>query len=504
MRKGSVVAVVLCVILVAGLIAGATTKIDRSQLVLLPLPEDPTVSFRILFNVGSQNDPVGKEGLAALTATFVTQSATKEHTYEEMVDLLYPMAASVTGRVDKEMTVFTGRTHLDNLDKFYGLLSQVLLEPAFDKNDFERVKTDRLNYIKTTLRYEQDEELGRETLYEFVFKGTRYGHNEEGYINTVQSITLDDVKRFYEEFYTRENLIVGLGGGFDDALIHRLSADFEALPSGESAKVAAPQPEAIDGMHVLIVKKDTRSTAISFGFPIDVVRGSKDFYALKVARTWFGEHRNGFSHLYEVIREKRGLNYGDYAYIEHFPHAYSRRFPPPNVARRQQIFQVWIRPVPHYANAFSFRAAMRELQAIVETGMTEEQFNQTRKFLNGYTLHYASTATTQLGYKMDDRFYGIDDGHWKRFAAMLDELTVDDVNTALKKYLTYENVKVVFITDDAEALKETLVNNAPSPITYQSEKPAAVIEEDKEISTYPLSVKPENVTIVDVNALFEG
>jgi zinc protease len=174
------------------------------------------------------------------------------------------------------------------------------------------------------------------------------------------------------------------------------------------------------------------------------------------------------------------------------------------VARRQQIFQVWIRPVPHYANAFSFRAAMRELQDIIETGMTEDQFEQTRKFLSGYTLHYAATTTTQLGYRMDDRFYGIDDGHWKRFAAMLDELTVEDVNAALKKYLTYENIKVVFITDDAEALKEVLVNNKPSPITYQSEKPAAILEEDKEISTYPLSVKPENVTIVDVNALFEG
>lgn len=62
----------------------------------------------------------------------------------------------------------------------------------------------------------------------------------------------------------------------------------------------------------------------------------------------------------------------------------------------------------------------------------------------------------------------------------------------------------MFVTDDAEALKDILVNNEPSPITYQSEKPAAIIEEDKEISTYPLSVKPENVTIVDVNALFEG
>jgi zinc protease len=87
---------------------------------------------------------------------------------------------------------------------------------------------------------------------------------------------------------------------------------------------------------------------------------------------------------------------------------------------------------------------------------------------------------------------------------MLDELTVEDVNAALKKHFTYVNLKVVFITPDAEGLKSAIVTNAPSAITYASEKPAAVIEEDKEISVYPLVVKPENVTIVKADEMFEG
>jgi zinc protease len=469
----------------------------------LPVKDDPTVSFRVLFNVGSQNDPAGKEGLAALTATLITEGSTEKHSYEEILEMLYPMAASVYDQVDKEMTVFSGRTHLDNLDAFYALFKEVLLEPAFAESDFTRVKNDRLNYVKTTLRYAQDEELGREMLYESVFEGTPYGHNEEGYIKSLESITLEDIRAFYQTHYTKANLVIGLGGGFDDAFAKRVTADFDALPAGERATVAPLQPQAIDGTQVVIIKKKTGSTAISFGYPIDVVRGSKDFYALKFARTWLGEHRNGFSHLYEVIRERRGLNYGDYAYIEHFPHAYSRRFPPPNVARRQQIFQVWIRPVPHDANVFSFRAAMRELQNLIDNGMTQEDFDLTKKFLKGYTLHYAPTTMAQLGYAMDDQFYGIKDGHWKTFRKMLDKLTVEDVNAALKKHLNYKNVKVVFITEDAEALKSMLVANAPSPITYPSEKPAAILEEDKEISVYPLSVKPEAVTIVDVDKLFE-
>jgi zinc protease len=479
-------------------------KANQDRLVLFPVADDPTVSFRIVFDVGSQNDPAGKKGLAALTATIIAEGSTKKHSYEEVLALLYPMAADVSEQVDKEMTVFSGRTHKDNLEAFYELLKEIVIEPAFAEEDFARVKNDFGNYVKTTLRYSQDEELGKEALYEFIFAGTPYEHNEEGYVKSLESITVEDVREFYRKHYTRGNVVVGLGGGFDEAFAGRVRKDFEALPAGEGSVAPAPRPAAIEGLHVKIIEKDVQSTAISFGFPINVKRGDRDFYALAIATSWLGEHRSSFSHLYKVIREARGLNYGDYAYIEHFPFGHGANFPPANVARHQQIFQVWIRPVPNDARVFAFRAALRELRKLVENGMTEEEFERTRKFLKGYTLHYAPTTMMKLGYALDDRFYGIEEGHWVRFSRMLDELTREDVNAALRKHFNYANLKAVFITPDAEGLKNTLVTNAPSPITYASEKPAEVMEEDKEISTYPIAVNPENVTIVKVDGVFEG
>jgi len=490
-------------ILVLSLVLAGAGRAMADNTVLLPVADDPTISFRILFNVGSQDDPAGKEGLAALTASLITEGSTKKHSYEEILSLLYPMAASINDQVDKEMTVFSGRTHVDNLDDYYALYREVLLEPAFDPKDFDRVKSDFLNYVKTSMRYSQDEELGKEALYEFIFAGTPYEHLEEGHVASLESITLDDVKSFYKTHYTRENLVIGLGGGYPKDFVARVKKDFEALPSMKTAQVPAPKPAPIDGLDVEIIQKDAPATAISFGFPIDVVRGSKDFYSLAFATAWLGEHRNGFSHLYQVIREKRGLNYGDYAYVEHFPGGHRAQFPPANVARRQQIFQVWIRPVPDSARLFAFRAAMRELHNLIENGMTKDDFDLTKKFLKGYILHYAPTTMDKLGYALDDRFYGIKDGHWKTYDRMLDQLTLDDVNAALKKHLTWENVKVVFITSDADGLKNALVGNEPSPITYESEKPAAVMEEDKIISTYPLTVKADNVHIVKVEDVFE-
>ncbi len=483
---------------------GATTVTAKDNIVLMPVADDPTVSFRILFNVGSQNDPDGKEGLAALTASLITEGSTTRHSYEEVTALLYPMAASISDQVDKEMTVFSGRTHVDNLDAYYALFKEVLLEPAFSEDDFKRVKNDYLNYIKTTIRYSQDEELGKEVLYEFVFNGTPYQHNEEGWVKSLESITLDDVKSFYAANYSQANLVIGLGGGFDKKFAKTIASDFGALPKGQAAKLSAPAAPAISGLEIEIVEKDAQSTAISFGFPIGVARGEKDFYALAFATAWLGEHRNSFSHLYQVIREARGLNYGDYAYIEHFPRGYRRQFPPANVARSSQIFQVWLRPVPNDARVFAFRAAVRELESLINDGMSQEDFDLTKKFLKGYILHYAPTTSMKLGYALDDRYYGIKNGHWATYAKMLDELTRDDINAALKKHLSFENMKVVFITADAEGLKKTLVSNEPSPITYPSEKPAEVLEEDKIISTYPLVIKPEKVRIRKIEEVFEG
>jgi zinc protease len=486
------------------LVSGCGQRDLGDQVVLLPVADDPTISFRIVFNIGSQNDPAGKEGLAALTASLIADGSTQKHSFEEITALLYPMAAGIGDNVDKEMTVFTGRTHTDNLDDYYALFREVLLEPGFKPEDFDRIKTNYLNYVKTTLRYSQDEVLGKEVLYEFIFAGTPYGHNEDGWVKSLESITLEDVKNFYETHYTWDNAVIGLGGGFDQNFAAQVKKDFEALGSGATTAVAPPAAGAIEGLHVKIIEKDATATAISFGFPVDVTRGSRDFYALAMATSWLGEHRNSFSHLYEVIREQRGLNYGDYAYIEHFPGGHRRQFPPANVARRQQIFQVWIRPVPNETRVFAFRAAMRELEALIEDGMSKEDFDLTRKFLKGYILHYAPTTTMKLGYTIDDRFYGNETYHWDTYAAMLDELTLEDVNAALKKYFSHKNVKVVFISPDAEGLTQALVNNEPSPIEYASEKPAEVYEEDKAISTYPLAVDPANVTVVTVDELFEG
>ncbi len=472
--------------------------------VLVPVPGDPTVSYKIAFQVGSEYDPEGKEGLAYLTAALMAEGATQDHGYAEILDLLFPMAASYSVRVDVEQTTFSGRVHRDYVDPYTRLLLDALLRPAFREDDFERIRDRTIDYLTTTLRYSSDEELGKAALFTSVFRDTSYGHLSLGTVDGLEAITLDDVRDFYSTYFTRDTVVVGIGGGYTPELVGRLERALSTLSPGRPAPRPAPRMRTIDGREVVIVSKPGPATAISFGFPIDVHRGDDDYYALWLANSWLGEHRNASSHLYQVIREARGLNYGDYSYIEYFPEGGRRQMPPPNVPRRQQLFEVWVRPVPSDAALFALRAAVREVDRLVASGMTREQFELTRNFLLKYSLHFADTTSARLGYALDDRFYDIPEpGHLALFRQKVKALTLAAVNGAIRRHLSTRDMVIAMVAQNAETLADAIASDAPSPISYATPKPDEVLREDEAIATYPLGIDRQRITVVPVDRMFQ-
>jgi zinc protease len=484
--------------------APVAPEAEDSAVVLMNVAADPTISLSVQFAVGSQNDPKGKEGLAYLTGEMLANAATGARSLDEILAALYPLAASYDMRVDVERSTLTGRVHRDNLEAYLTLFTDALLHPRFDADDFERVQSDAINAIENTLRFSSDEELGKAALREFVFRGTGYAHPPAGTVAGLRAVTLDDVRAFYRAHYTAGNVLLGLGGGFDRAVAARLEATLRELPAGDTAPPPDIASTAIEGRSALFIDKPGADASISFGFPVDVHRGERDFYALWIANSWLGEHRNQSSHLFNVIREERGLNYGDYSYIEAFPEGGQREMPPVNVPRRTQLFEVWIRTLPNAQAPFALRAALREVQLLVDDGLTAEEFELTRTFLKKYSLHFAETTSARLGYAMDDRFYGIDgEGHLARFRRMMDELTLEDVNAAIKRHLQYRNLKIAIVSGDATNLRTLLASDAATPIEYPTPKPDAIMAEDREIAVVPLALAAERIEIVPVDAAFE-
>lgn len=469
--------------------------------VLLP-GTSPLVTFRILFMTGAAWDPPGKEGLADLTASMLAQGGTRAMTYDQLVQALYPMASSVGAQVDKEMTVFTGTSHIENLDRYYALFKDMLLDPGFRPEDFKRLREAAVNYLKVSLRESNDEELGKEHLYNMIYSGHRYGHENTGRIAALEKLTIDDVRNFYQSHYTTPNLVIGLAGGYPKGFPEKVEADFGRLPEGPADREHFDAPKIAPGMHIDIITRDTRSTAISLGFPIDVNRSAKDWAALALVASYFGQHRSSNSYLYQRLREARGLNYGDYAYIEYFPRGMFLMTPEPNLGRQQQIFQIWIRPVEQENGVFALRAALYEYDKLVRDGLSQEAFDTTREFLTKFSNVLTQTQSARLGYALDSRYYGIPDYN-AYVRAQLAKLTLADVNAAIRRHLRTESMRVVVVTKNGEGFRSSVVNNTPSPITYNSPKPKEIMDEDKVIQAYKLNARPEDIRIVPADQIFE-
>lgn len=494
------------------LMPGLAVAADPPPLIALPEPESPFVAFDIWVHTGSQNDPPGKEGLAWLTARLIAGGSTRSDSFEEINRKLYPLAASYSVSVDKEMTVITGRVHRDNLEEYYAILRDVVLEPGFLVEDFERIRSGQVNYVERPRRYGNDEELSKILLFREAFRGTPYEHPAAGYVSSVKSLTLSDVREFYEKNYVRNNITVALGGSYPDRFDERVRSDFDSLPEREVSTPPRPAPKMPGCVKVVIVDKETDATSVSIGFPIAVVRGDADFIPLWTATNWLGVHRNAVARLFQAIRAARGLNYGDYAYIEAFPRGFATSRPRVNVARRSQLFEIWIRPVArtsetdlHERAIFATRCALRELKRMIRNGLTRSAFSDTQDLLRHYAINNGAALARRLAYAVDDAFYGIPEpGFLRSVRPALESLDRETVNRAITSHLLVDNMYIVFITNDAEGLKEMLVDGLPTAITYAAEEqPKRIVDEDVWIARFPMHVDEENVTILDIDDVLE-
>jgi zinc protease len=492
-RRGLLLAALL------GLAAAAPGAASPIEVVTLPNTGTPLVAIQVRFDAGSIHDPAGKEGLASLTALMIGQAGTQKRSYTDVLEALYPMAAGVNVNTDREVTVIGGMVHRDRLADYTALLEEALLTPGFSKEDFERNRDQLSSALSSGLR-SNDERLGLELLQEKIFQGHPYGHSPLGTVEGLQRITLDDVRQFYKDHYTQGSLMLGVAGGYPSDYVARLTKDLAALPAGQKGRAPLPPAPKVQGHNFTLVEKQTGAVGIHFGYPLPITRADADYYPLMVANSFLGEHRTFNGRLMNELRGDRGLNYGDYSYIEHLVSPPNATTPPPNAPRREQYFSVWIRPVVPGDAQFALRAGLYEVQRLRDQGMTEAELSLTRDFVLNYSKLFAQSLEDRLGYAMDSKFYGMP-YYIDEIQARLPKLTVADVNAVIKKYLSTDNYEAVMVTSNGQQLKEILQKDEPSPKSYNSQVEAKVTEADKII--VPLKVAPTKIDVVPVAEVFQ-
>lgn len=476
----------------------------RGARVLVEPGAGPVLELRFVIDGGSRDDPRGREGLSHVMLTSMLEGSAGGISYPERARLLYPMAAALSGYVGREQTVLVARVHRDHVAAFYPLLRGVLLEPAFDAVDVDRVRTRALSSLTQDLRGADDEELGKQTLQAMLYEGGSREHPELGTESGLSTIRAPDASAHWARLVCARRMSVALSGPLPEGLLAQLRADLAGLERSACAAAESPvAARARSGRRVWIVDKpEAQSVAISIGIPIDVTRSHPDHAALTLAAAYLGQHRTFAGRLMQAMREQRGLNYGDYAYAEHFEQDGESRFPLPNVARREQYFSIWVRPVRVEHAHFALRAALYELARFLEEGLSEADFARIQTFAQRYYALYAQTEQQRLGYSLDDLFYERSAPYLEELRATFAALTREQLRAAVARHLSLDRVQIAIVAPHASRLADALVEDAPSPITYSSEKPPELLKEDERIAAHPLQLVREQISIIPVTDIF--
>lgn len=462
------------------------------------------VAIRVVFGIGSADDPAGKEGLLALTAAMIAQSGTEKLTFGELSKKLYPFAASVDAHVERDQIVFSTEVAADGLEAFYPLFRDVLLTPRLDKESFDRLAARAKSGLADELKGANDEQLGKEALTSVLYAGHPYGHPAVGTESGLAAITLDDVGTMRKRAFCRDRVVLGVAGGFPEGFEQTVGKDLATLPRCDAPRADLPAPKKVRGTKIVIVDKPSAdSTAVSIGFTTDMTRASDDFPAAAFFSSAMGLHRQSAGVLYNRLRELRGFNYGDYMYPEYFEQEGWGRFPLPNVVRRQQMISIWLRPLKPDNALFAVRGALYYYRQKLETGIPDEEVTRFRGFLSRYIGLEQQTPARRLGFAMDDAEYGLSVPHLERMRTAWSGLTSAKLKDVVAKRFTKDDLTIVLVAKNAAAVKATIVKGDKTPPKYDAPKPKEVTDEDRIIEALPFGVKDEDVTIVPIASLFK-
>ncbi len=460
-------------------------------------PGIPVVHFKVIIRSGSTDDPEGKEGLAYFTASLLRRG-TKSFSREEIEEMLDFISARLNIRTEKEVVVISGTTLKENLDKFYQILTEVILDPTFPEGEIEKMKTDQINAIENIKQ--DDAELTAQVLENFLFREHPYGHVVQGGISSVKSFTREDAVEFYDKHFLSNNIILGIAGDFDDKIRSAFTSDLSRLEKGEVFSQETTLPQLV-GKKVLLIEKEGRAqTHLRIGHPLTITREHPDFIPLYLANTYLGKHRESLGRLYQTVRSDRGLSYGAYSYAEHFQQAGWSKLALPNVPRWAQYFSMWTYPKSTNAK-FAIKLTVKELTDLINHGINEEAFNFIKNFERNHLPFELETPERKLGLLMDEEFYE-NYGFWENFEERVEDVSSEEIRKVVKRHLSAGNLAIVALVSDGEDFKRELLSDE-TKIEYPSGVDPDVLKNaDEKIKAFNLNLKPEDFEIVEVAELF--
>jgi zinc protease len=273
---------------------------------VVELHEVPVAQVDLVLRAGSAADPVGKEGLASLTAAMLDEGAGARDALA-LADAIDFLGADVSTGSGFDSTSVRLHVPVARLGDALPLMADVALRPSFPAKELDRLREERL----TAVQQARDEpaSIVSAAFNRVIFGAHRYATTMLGTSAALKTFSVDDLRAFHGRQFTLANAaLLVVGDVKPDAVLPLLETAFGSWKGAQGAQGALPTPPQVKNRSVVIVDKPgAAQSQIRIGW-VGVPRSTPDYYAIQVMNTILGGAFT--SRLNQNLREQHGYAYG--------------------------------------------------------------------------------------------------------------------------------------------------------------------------------------------------
>jgi zinc protease len=413
------------------------TKLANDVRVLaVPNSETPTVTIRASFAMGQRDEPAGKAGLTALTTSLMAE-ATQDQSAAEFAEELERIGASVSVSSGQYATTVTVNTLTKHLDKAMPLMMERILRPAFNEEDFERIKSRTIEGLLASRKTPQG--LAGRARRAVLYGPTHpLSYPAGGLPATVESITLDDVRAYYAAHFPSHLTGITVSAGLPQAEITRALEGFAALEVTEAFRIPVEGMPEIEGRTVYLVNQDDAAqSSLSTLQPSIKYDALGDYYKAGLANFNLGGTFNSRINL--NLREDKGYTYGARSGF--------------SGGQEFGSFSVTTE-VNKDATAASLTEVIKELENYAANGMSEEEYDYMRSAVGQRDALQYETPGRKLGLLGNILRYDLPLNYRTQQANILRETDREVLNTLAGELIRPDDMAIVVVGDEATIREE--------------------------------------------------
>jgi zinc protease len=401
-------------------------ELDNGIIVLArPNFNSPSVVISGYLNLGALFDPIEKLGLADFTATALMRG-TARRDFQSIYNALESAGASLGFSSATHTTGFSGKALVEDLPLLFNLLADGLREPVFPGTQIARLRTQLLTGL--SIRAQDTRDMASLTLDQIIYQDHPYRHPEDGFPETVQSITRDDLATFHQRHYGPRGMVIAIVGGIDP----QQAVDGVRQSLGDWQNPGQPNPPALPALTPL-QGMVTRKVNLPGKSQSDLVMGvagparnAADFIAASLGNNILGQF-GMMGRIGEVVREQAGLAY--YAYsslsggVGPGPWSLAAGVDPENVDQAVELIRQEVR------------------RFVSEPVGAEELSDSCANYIGHLPLALESNAGV-AGALLNLERYDLGLDYYQRYADLIRATNIDDVLAAAQNYLDPDRLAV--------------------------------------------------------------